>query len=69
MNVHTHPRRRGIAAWPPAVVIRLELESPPQVLLDCLNESEEVRVVDWLGTHPALVELVDLAFQLREAAV
>lgn len=51
---------------PPAVVIRLEIEAAPQVLFDCVSESEEKRLKDWLNARPELLGLAVRALELRE---
>jgi hypothetical protein len=52
------------------VVIRLPLEHPPRVYLDCLNDGEESRLRDWLDAHPDYARLVEEALELaaRERA-
>jgi hypothetical protein len=52
----------------PAVLIWLALEARPQVFFDCLSESEEARLLDWIGSHPELLELIAEALELRRAA-
>ena len=47
-------------------MILLPLEGVPRVCLDALNEAEEWRVVDWISTHPGLLELVERAYELAE---
>lgn len=39
----------------PGVVIRLALEERPRVVVDALDENEFLRLLDWLGAHPAAV--------------
>jgi hypothetical protein len=48
----------------PTVVIRLELEAAPEILFNDLSES--VRMADWLGQHPAYLELIARALELAE---
>jgi hypothetical protein len=53
----------------PAVVIRCEYEAvAPELLIDCLDEDEHDRLVDWIATQPGLGELIGLALGLGEAA-
>ncbi len=53
---------------PPAIVIRVPFEGAPIVYVDALHEGEEVRLEEWLETHPAYGELVDEAVRLAEEA-
>jgi hypothetical protein len=53
---------------PPAVIIRLELEGAPRLLVDCLHDREEERLFDWLEAHPELLELVVRALDLQDEA-
>jgi hypothetical protein len=50
----------------PALVIRLALEHRASVYVDCQNEAEELRLVDWLATRSEYAELVALALELSE---
>lgn len=52
----------------PAVLIRLELEAAPKVLIDALTEGESLRLEDWVSTHPDLAELVCRALELADEA-
>jgi hypothetical protein len=52
----------------PAIVIELGLESAPRVLIHSMNDSEQARVIDWIGSHDALAELVARALELAEEA-
>jgi hypothetical protein len=52
----------------PAVIIRLELEGAPRLLVDCLSDREEERLFDWLEAHPELLELVVRALDLQDEA-
>jgi hypothetical protein len=52
----------------PAFVIRLPIEGRPEVLVDCINESEEKRLLDWLAAHPELLGLVGRALDLQDEA-
>jgi hypothetical protein len=52
----------------PAAVIRLELEAAPRVLIDCMNEREEIRLADWITSHPRLLDLVAAALELQNEA-
>ena len=54
----------------PAVVIRLELENPaPRIGWDCLNESEQVNLLDWLAAHPELWALIREGIDLAREGV
>jgi hypothetical protein len=54
---------------PPAVVIHIGLESlAPRVLLDCMNQAEEVRLIDWIRSQDGLAVLVQRAIDLAEEA-
>lgn len=50
----------------PSVVIELAFESAPRVLLCCMHESDEARVVDWIRAHDGLAELVSRALEVAE---
>ena len=50
----------------PALVVRLALEHPPSVYLDCRDDGEEARLLDWLSAHDAYAELVAQALDLAE---
>lgn len=52
----------------PAILIRLELEASPRLLTDCVSEGEQQRLLDWLRSRPALLELVETAIELEQAA-
>jgi len=52
----------------PSVVIELRVEAAPCVRLCCANSSEESRVMDWIGAHEGLAELVRRAVELAEEA-
>jgi hypothetical protein len=47
-------------------VIRLALEHPATVYLDCLNDGEEARLLDWLATRSDYEDLVARALELAE---
>jgi hypothetical protein len=49
----------------PAILIRLELEAAPRLLVEALSEQEHDRLVDWLETHPDYLELVRRALALE----
>jgi hypothetical protein len=49
----------------PAILIRLELEAAPRLLIDALCEQERERVLDWLCAHPAYLRLVQEAIALE----
>ena len=48
----------------PAILIRLELEAPPKVLIDALHEQDHDRLLDWLEAHPEYLALVQEALLL-----
>lgn len=48
----------------PSIVIRLSLEDKPRLSLDCVSESEEARLVDWLSAKPDYNDLVRRALEL-----
>jgi hypothetical protein len=48
-------------------VIRLELEAAPKVLLDCLHEGDELRLLDWLAARPELQALYEAALQIASS--
>jgi len=48
----------------PAIVIRIPLEGRPVCCFDCRNEAEELRLFDWLRTHPELLEIVSRTLEL-----
>lgn len=50
----------------PAVVIRIELEAPPRVVVDALHEGEYDRLGDWLRSHPDLLDLIRRARDLEQ---
>ncbi len=56
----------------PALIVRLALESPASVYLDCRNDGEEARLLDWLSAHEEYADLVarvlELAGRERRAA-
>jgi hypothetical protein len=52
----------------PAVLIVLPFEAVPQVRCEYLNSGDEERMLDWLGAHPELLELVSRALELAEEA-
>ena len=54
----------------PAVVILIRLEASPLVLVDCLNQGEDARLLDWLATRADIGEPVvrALALASRERA-
>lgn len=51
----------------PAVVIELGVEAAPRVLMCCMNDAEEARVVDWIQSQDGIAELVARALELAEA--
>jgi hypothetical protein len=51
----------------PAILIVLGLEERPSVRIDCLDESEQARMLDWVESHPVYLELISRAFELAES--
>jgi hypothetical protein len=51
---------------PPSLAIVLELEAAPRLIFDCLSESEEKRLKDWLWAHSELLALAVRALELRD---
>jgi hypothetical protein len=51
---------------PPAIVIRFELEAPPRVEADWLDDAEDARMMDWLGHHPVYQALIAAGMELAE---
>jgi hypothetical protein len=49
----------------PAIVIRLELERSPVVVVDCLREDERLRLIDWIEAHPRYRAIVAAARALE----
>jgi hypothetical protein len=45
----------------PALVIRLEVEGAPSVVVDARNKGERRRVFDWINSKPELLEFVHAA--------
>ncbi len=52
----------------PYVGIFIGIEARPSVKIRCQNESEELRIRDWIERNPPLRRLVHAALQLRDAA-
>jgi hypothetical protein len=47
------------------LLIRCEIEADaPQLLWDCLNEGEQLRLLDWLQARPELWSLICAAIDL-----
>jgi len=60
--------RPGVQArWrtPPAVMILLELEARPPVVIAAIDEAEYRRLRDWLSSWPELLALLDAADELE----
>jgi hypothetical protein len=52
---------------PPVILIRIDVESKaPRVLMVCMNDAEEARIVDWLRSQDDLAELVARAIEIGE---
>jgi hypothetical protein len=54
---------------PPALIVRLELESRPRVFVDALNEGEARRLADWLAAaeRPLAERVLEALRQARAA--
>jgi hypothetical protein len=52
----------------PALIVRLSIEHPPSVYVDCLSDSEESRLWFWLGSKPEILELVARAIEIADEA-
>lgn len=52
----------------PSLIITVGVEASVQVLADCSNDSEQLRLEDWINAHGELRQLVNLALELRSAA-
>jgi hypothetical protein len=52
----------------PALVIRLEVEAAPALIVDCQVDGEERRLRDWITASPRLCALVADALELAEMA-
>jgi hypothetical protein len=53
----------------PAILIRVEVESKvPRVILVCMNDAEEARILDWVRSQDDLAELVTRALEIAEEA-
>jgi hypothetical protein len=48
----------------PAVVIRLEIEAHPVIILEALSEDEKDRLADWIDAHEEYGELIRQAVKL-----
>jgi len=50
----------------PMIMIELAVEAPPRVLLHCMTDGEEARIMDWIRSRDELAELVQRALDLAE---
>ena len=50
----------------PAILIRLELEAAPRLLVETTTEDEHLRLVHWIESHPPYLELVQRALALEQ---
>lgn len=53
---------------PPTVLIALALEEPPRVRWVCSRESDQLRLLDWIASHPELMDLLERGLELERAA-
>ena len=51
----------------PSLIIILGLEAKARIVADALTESEWMRLVDWIESHPEYKGLLELAIDLVEA--
>lgn len=51
----------------PALTIDLRFETPMRVSLNCLNDGEEARLLDWIGASEARREFVEAVFELAKS--
>jgi hypothetical protein len=52
----------------PSIVIQLGVEEPPIVMIVASTEEAQDRVTYWVRSQPELVDLVQLALDLRNEA-
>jgi hypothetical protein len=50
------------------VLIALALEEPPRVRWVCSRESDQLRLLDWIASHPELIDLLERGLELERAA-
>ena len=50
----------------PSITIRLSIEDRLRLSLDCISESEERRLVDWLSAKPEYLDLITRAIELAD---
>jgi hypothetical protein len=50
----------------PAIVIRLELEASPRVIVDALHEGECERLHWWFEEHAEQLELIRRAYEIAD---
>jgi hypothetical protein len=48
------------------LIVRVPVEGRPQFHVDALNDGEEVRLMDWLGSSPVLIQLAHGALDLLD---
>lgn len=48
----------------PSLRICLAFEAPLRLEWNCMHDTDEVRLRDWLEAHPSYVELVNRAVEL-----
>lgn len=58
-----------VSAACPSIVIELDVETKvPKVLVVATDEQGEARIMDWIRSQDALVELVEHALEIAEEA-
>jgi hypothetical protein len=56
--------RRDVSPSVPSISIVLAFERAPSIVLDAPNESEWIRLRDWLAVHPEIGALYDCALDV-----
>jgi hypothetical protein len=53
--------RRDVSPSVPSITIVLAFERAPSIVLDAPNESEWIRLRDWIGAHPEIGRIYNVA--------
>jgi hypothetical protein len=61
-----HAHADGGKRCPPSLTIVMRLEATPRIYSDCVDDWESSRMLDWIGSHPELAELLDRAIEIAE---